>query len=172
MGLIKLKPGADVERAKAQIVSILPNDVRVLTHREFVELEQNYWGTNTPIGFVFQLGVLVGIFVGCIIVYQILYTDVGDHLDEYATLKAMGFSNRHFYLVVIEEAVMLSVLGFPIGLGLSQLLYRFSRDATHLPIFMTSSRAVLVFVLTVGMSALAGLIAMRRLEAADPAEVF
>jgi putative ABC transport system permease protein len=171
-GLIRLKPGANIASVQAALARLLPHDVQVVTRQQLVEMEQAYWDRNTPIGFIFLLGLLVSLLVGSVIVYQILYTDVGDHLDEYATLKAMGFSNRHFYLVVIEEAVMLSVLGFPIGLGLSQLLYRFSRDATHLPIVMTSSRAALVLTLTIGMSTLAGLIAMRRLRAADPAEVF
>jgi DevC protein len=172
VGLIKLKPGTDVERAKAQIASILPNDVRVLTHKEFVELEQNYWGTNTPIGFVFQLGVLVGIFVGCIIVYQILYSDVNDHLPEYATLKAMGYRDWYLFKVVLQEAVILSLFGFIPGVLISHFVYVISKNATLLPMEMTLQRVALVYLLTLVMCSISASLAARRLKAADPAEIF
>jgi putative ABC transport system permease protein len=171
-GLIKLKPGADVERARAEIARILPPDVRVLTHEEFVNLERTYWTTNTPIGFIFQLGVLVGVFVGCIIVYQILYSDVTDHLPEYATLKAMGYPDRFLFKLVLQEAVILSVFGFFPGVVISQFVYIVSRNATLLPLQMTFARGVTVYVLTVVMCAISATLAARRLKAADPAEIF
>lgn len=171
-GLINLKPGADAERAKAEIAWILPPDVRVLTHDEFVDLERTYWTTNTPIGFIFQLGVLVGVFVGCIIVYQILYSDVTDHLPEYATLKAMGYPDSFLLKLVLQEAVILSVFGFIPGLFISHFVYVVSRNATLLPLQLTFERAALVYVLTVVMCAISGALAARRLKAADPAEIF
>jgi putative ABC transport system permease protein len=171
-GLIKLKPGSDLQRAKAQIASILPDDVRVLTHEEFVELEQNYWATNTPIGFVFQLGVLVGIFVGCIIVYQILYSDVSDHLPEYATLKALGYRDWYLFKVVLQEAMILSLFGFFPGIVISHFVYIISKNATLLPLEMTLQRVALVYVLTLVMCAISASLAARRLKAADPAEIF
>jgi putative ABC transport system permease protein len=172
VGLIKLKPGADQERARKEIARMLPGDVRVLTHEEFVDLERKYWTTNTPIGFVFELGVLVGIFVGCIIVYQILYSDVSDHLPEYATLKAMGYPDRFLVKLVLQEAVILSVFGFFPGVLISQFVYIVSRNATLLPLQMTFARAITVYVLTVVMCGISAILATRRLKAADPAEIF
>jgi putative ABC transport system permease protein len=172
VGLITLKPGADVERARTEIVGMLPGDVRVLTHAEFVSLERRYWTTNTPIGFVFQLGVLMGLFVGCIIVYQILYSDVTDHLPEYATLKAMGYPDRFLLKLVLQEAAILSVFGFIPGAVISQLVYIVSRNATLLPLEMTFTRAVSVFALTLVMCGISAALAARRLKAADPAEIF
>jgi putative ABC transport system permease protein len=172
VGLITLQPGQDRERARTEIAALLPPDVRVLTHEEFVDLERRYWTTNTPIGFVFQLGVLMGLFVGCIIVYQILYSDVTDHLPEYATLKAMGYPDRFLLTVVLQEAAILSVFGFIPGAIISHLVYVVSRNATLLPLEMTWRRALVVYALTLGMCGLSAALAARRLKAADPAEIF
>jgi putative ABC transport system permease protein len=115
---------------------------------------------------------MMGLFVGSIIVYQILYTDVSDHLGEYATLKAMGYRDRYLFGVVIQESVILSVFGFLPGIGISQLLYSFAARATLLPVHMTAARSVAVYGLTVCMCIFSGVLAMRRLKQADPADIF
>jgi putative ABC transport system permease protein len=172
LGLIRLKPGYDPQRLRAQVEAALPGDVRVLTHQGFVDLEREFWSSTTPIGFVFKLGLLMGIFVGCIIVYQILYSDISDHLPEYATLKAMGYRDRDLRGCVIQEALILSVLGFIPGLLLSQLVYSIAASATLLPLQMTWTRVLLVYVLTAAMCGLSGLFALRKLKSADPADIF
>jgi putative ABC transport system permease protein len=172
LGLIKLKPGADLQRSQAEIEAMLPDDVKVLTHSEFIELERSYWKTNTAIGFVFKLGVLMGMFVGCIIVYQILYSDVNEHLPEYATLKAMGYRDRYLFSIVMKQAVILSVFGFFPGVLISHVVLVSSRDATLLPLTTTWPRVATVYVLTFVICALSATLAMRRLKAADPAEIF
>lgn len=172
VGLITLKEGADGGRAKEEIARLLPDDVRVLGHEEFVDLERRYWTTNTPIGFVFKLGVLMGLFVGCIIVYQILYSDVTEHLPEYATLKAMGYPDRFLFKVVLQEAAVLSFLGFIPGVLISQVVYTVSSRATLLPLGMTARRTIAVYVLTLVMCGISAALAARRLKAADPAEIF
>ena len=171
-GLVRLHPGADVAATQAALADRLPDDVRVLTHAELRAIEQDFWNSNTPVGFIFLIASFVGLLVGSVIVYQILYTDVSDHLAEYATLKAMGYPDSYLNVVVLEQALILSVAGFPIGFGLAQILYVIARDATHLPLFMTMSRAAIVLGLTVLMCCLSALLALRRLRAADPAEVF
>ena len=172
VGLITVKPGADPERVRTEIMRILPSDVQVLTHDEFVQKETTYWTTNTPTGFIFKLGVLMGIFVGSIIVYQILYSDVTDHLPEYATLKAMGYPDRFLFKIVIQESLILSVFGYLPGVLVSQLAYTASQKATLLPLKLTVARVVVVYFLTVLMCAISAALAMRRLKAADPAEIF
>lgn len=172
IGLIFLKPGADPQRARAGVEAALPKDVIVLTHEGLVDVERKFWETNTPIGFVFKLGLLMGLFVGSIIVYQILYTDVSDHLGEYATLKAMGYRDRYLFNVVIQESLILSVFGFVPGWALSLAVYKFAGDATKLPLQMPWTRALFVYVLTAVMCAGSGALAMRKLRRADPAEIF
>jgi putative ABC transport system permease protein len=172
LGLIRLKPGADVAQAQARLTALLPQDVRVHTHDEYVDRELAYWTQTTPIGFIFKMGVAMGIVVGLIIVYQILYNDVNSHLPEYATLKAMGYPNSYMSSVVLRQALLLSVIGFLPGGALSVLIYKFAGDATLLPIHMTVGRMVAVYLLTTFMCVGAGALAMRRVRLADPAEIF
>jgi DevC protein len=172
LGLISLKDGADLLATKERIIAGIPGDVRVLTRDEFIQHEVDYWSDSTPIGYVFGLGVAMGLAVGVIVVYQILFSDVQDHLREYATLKAMGYSNMFLSRVVLNEAYLLAVIGFMPGILLSLVVYSQARDATNLPIEMTVERALTVLALTIAMCAGSALLALRKLKSADPAEVF
>lgn len=172
IGLIELQAGSDPQQVAASLKAYLPSDVKVLTKEEFIEFEKNYWSTNTAIGFVFSLGVTMGFLVGVIIVYQVLSTDVNDHIGEYATFKAMGYSHAYFLGVVFEEAVILAILGFIPGIAVSLGMYRLTRIATNLPMYMTIARALQVLILTMIMCAISGVIATRKLQAADPADMF
>lgn len=172
VGLINLKPGANPLKVQESLRANLPNDVIVLTPEGFAEVEKNYWASGTGIGFIFGLGAGVGFIVGIVIVYQILYSDVADHLPEYATLKAMGYTDNYLLGVLMQEALILAVLGFMPGFFLSFGLYHVTQAATLLPIGMKLERAVTVLVLTVIMCTVSGAIAMRKLSAADPADVF
>lgn len=172
IGLINVKPGVDASSVMSTLKKTLPDDVLVLSKQGFVRFEREYWETSTTIGFIFTLGTLMGFIVGMVIVYQILYTDVSDHLAEYATLKAMGYKSRFLYSVVLQEAFILAVLGFIPGFALCLGLYKLVRDGTALPMFMTIDRVATVFVLTLIMCVISGGIAMRRVQAADPADIF
>jgi putative ABC transport system permease protein len=172
IGLIQLKPDTNARAVFKELKAKLPSDVRILSHQEFVNFEKNYWKTSTSIGFIFTLGVSMGFIVGTVIVYQILYTDVSDHLAEYATLKAMGYKNSFLELVVFQEAIILAALGYIPGFAISLGLYDLTKKATFLPIGMAFSRALLVFVLTVIMCSISGMIAVRRLRKLDPADIF
>lgn len=169
---IRLRPGADVTAAKARLREIMPADVVVLTQAELVAHERNYWETATPIGFIFGFGSAMGLIVGMVIVYQILFSDIANHLREYATLKAIGYSNGYLARVVMAAALILAVIGFIPGALLSAWLYDLVGGATFLPLEMTAERAIMVFGLIFGMCAAAGLLAMRKLRDASPADMF
>jgi putative ABC transport system permease protein len=172
VGLITLKPGVDAEKVRSQLAANLPNDVRVLTPEGFAQTEKEYWANGTGIGFIFGMGVGVGFIVGIVIVYQILYSDVSDHLPEYATLKAMGYTDRYLLVALIQEALLLALFGYLPAYILSFGLYQLTYAATMLPIAMKLDRAINVFILTVIMCSVSGAIAMRKLRSADPADVF
>lgn len=171
-GLIQLHPNANIEQVKAELTALLPNDVKVLTTAEWAQIEQAYWANGTGIGFIFSLGVLMGFIVGIIIVYQILYSDVTDHLAEYATLKAMGYTDRYLLLMLAQEALILACVGFVPSYLLATGLYQLTYAATLLPIAMKTERAITVFSLTIVMCGVSGAIAMRKLQSADPADIF
>jgi putative ABC transport system permease protein len=171
IGLINLKPGADRKLIQQSIAAAMP-DLRILTTEEFAAVEKNYWESQGAIGFIFTLGVIVGFIVGIVIVYQILHTDVSDRLPEYATLKAMGYTDRYLFIVVLQEALILSLLGFLPGMGVSIGLYKVAQSATLLPIIMKIDRAIFVLILTILMCVGSGAIAIRKLQSADPADLF
>ncbi|MFQ4146667.1 ABC transporter permease DevC [Chlorogloeopsis sp. ULAP02] len=171
VGLINLEPGTDVQAVRSQLTRALPNDVKVLTPQEFAQTEIDYW-SNQGIGFIFGMGAAVGFIVGIVIVYQILYADVSDHLPEYATLKAMGYSDRYLMTMLMQEALLLAALGFIPGVLLSVGLYQITYAATLIPIGMKLNRAIFVLLLTMIMCSASGAIALRKLRAADPADMF
>ena len=175
VGLIKIEAGADAERIAATLANSLPNDVLILPRdgdSGFVDRERRYWEENTNIGFVFTLLTTMSFVVGIILVYQILYTDVADHWKEYATLKAMGYTNWFLLGVVVQEALFLSVLGFFPGMGVSMLLYNGAGNVTGLLFQLTSQRVINILILTFLMCLISAAIAVRKVQAADPAEVF
>jgi len=172
LGLVRLESGANAERTRDQLRASLEPDVEILIRKDFIEREFDYWSSATPIGYVFGFGAIMGLVVGCVVVYQILYADVSEHLAEYATLKAIGYRNRELSALVIQQAGLLALMGFVPGILSVLLLYDMMAEATRLPLEMTSTRLFAVFVLTVAMCAVSGLMALRRVRAADPAEVF
>ena len=172
LGLISLLPGSDPSKIRAELEAQLPQDVEIMTRDQFVQREIDYWNQSTPIGYIFSFGVIVGLFVGSIIVYQILFADVSDHLQEYATLKAMGYSNGYLFGLVFQEAVLMAVLGFIPGYFITLGLYGVAGDATQLPLEMTASRAIMVLLLTVAMCMISGSIAMRKIRTLDPADIY
>jgi len=172
MGVIQLQPGVDPKRVKATLESFLDPSVKVFTLEELETTEVNYWRRNTSFGVIFGVGVLVGLVVGAIIVYQILYSDVTDHLSEYATLKAIGYSDGFVVAIILQESLILALLAFGPSLVLSLLLYGFLARATSLMVVMTLGRASLVFCFTLAMCGISGWLATAKLRRLDPAEIF
>ncbi len=173
IGVINLEPDANVDAVLVTLRQKLAGgDVLVLSKEEFVNYERNYWESSTNIGFVFGLNTVMGLIVGIVIVYQILYTDVTDHLPEYATLKAMGYTDNYLLILVFQEAIILACIGYIPSLAISSFLYYQTAKATGLPIILTISRAISVYILTVVMCFVSGAIAVVKLKAADPADIF
>ncbi|WYL96299.1 MAG: ABC transporter permease DevC [Gloeotrichia echinulata IR180] len=173
IGLIRLKPGADANTVVKELKKYLPQDeINVLTKQEFIDFERNYWATSTAIGFIFTLGTIMGFIVGTVIVYQILYTEVADHLAEYATLKAIGYTQNYLLTVILQEALILAIVGYLPGFTFAMFLYKLARDATLLPVIMSLERAISVIILTIIMCFISGAIAVRKLRSADPADIF
>ncbi len=172
LGLIRLDSLADPALVRDRLREYLPDDVLVMTKEDFIRRETDYWASATPIGYVFAFGAIMGFVVGAIIVYQILFSDVSEHLHEYATLRALGYPNRFVSGIVVQQAVILALLGFLPGFAISNWLYTTASEATNLPIHMTSGRALNVLVLTLVMCSISALLAVRKVRRLDPAEVF
>jgi putative ABC transport system permease protein len=170
LGMIRVKPGTDLIALKSGIERSVPG-IQVLTRKELQTKELKFQDEN-PTSTIFNFGALMGFIVGVAIVYQVLYSDVSDHLAEYATLKAIGYSSRSLLLVIFQEALFLAILGYIPGFVASLGMYQLLTGLTKLELVMTFNLALTVFTLTLAMCLISAAIASNKLRAADPADVF
>lgn len=171
--LLQLAPGADADAVAARLRDLISDKtLRIRSYLQAAAEDLSYQQTRRPTGIIFGFGVIIGILVGIVIVYQVLSTDVADHLSEYATFKAMGYPQRFFLGIVFEEALILAILGFIPGFIVASGLLAGMKKATTLPLAMTANMAGMVFVGTLIACTISGAIATRRLAAADPADLF
>ncbi len=172
LGLITLKDNYEAEEVRDRLVSSLPQDIQILTLAEFIKLEKDYWDLRTPIGFIFKIMVFMGFVVGIGITYQILYSNISNHLVAYATLKAIGFTNRYLLTAVFQQALLLALLGFIPGIIVSFGLYDLAKNATHLPVIMDINKTFNVFLSVIAMCSISGTLAIQKLRSVDPADIF
>jgi len=172
IGLVHLQPGADLHETRDRLEQILAKDVQVLTRTQFREGEIKFWDESTPIGTIFLFGKIIGFIVGMVICYQVIYSDIADHMPEFATLKAMGYPASFFVRLIVVEALLLAIVGFFPGTIVSWLLYGWLAGQTGLLMTMTWDCLLFVLVATVVMCVASGLLALRKLLAADPASLF
>lgn len=171
--LLQLAPGANPDAVAARLRDLISDKtLRIRSYAAAAAEDLSYQQTRRPTGIIFGFGVIIGILVGIVIVYQVLSTDVADHLSEYATFKAMGYPQRFFLGIVFEEALILAILGFIPGFIVASGLLAGMKKATTLPLAMTVDMAGMVFVGTLIACTISGAIATRRLAAADPADLF
>ncbi|MFT5299465.1 MAG: putative ABC transport system permease protein [Mariniblastus sp.] len=172
LGAIKIAFGQSPGPLIDLISENMGEQVLVMTKQQFIQREIDFWARNTPIGVIFAIGAIMGFVVGVIICYQVLANDIAEHLGEFATLKAMGYGNLYFLRLVIKQSVYLSLLGFLPGLCFSWLLFQVNSSFTGLLMNLSYDRILFVLFLTMLMCVMSGLLALRKLLAADPASLF
>lgn len=171
--LLSLDQNLEPQAVITALKKALPEEMlRIRTLDEAINEEISYQTTKRPTGLIFGFGVAIGIIVGVVIVYQVLSTDVADHMTEYATFKAMGYSQKFLLGIVFEEAVILALAGFLPGIVISTVIYSVLAKATNLPIEMSVGRGLMVLIGTIISCMISGFIATRRLASADPADLF
>jgi len=192
-GLIKLRDPSQAETVKARLQKIfgipqvdsrapeyqqleaaeLTNaDVEILTRETVNHREEYRWVSETPLGQIFTLGVWVAVFVGVAIVYQVLSTDIDNMMSEYATLKAIGYSNKYLTRVVLLQSVLLAIVGYIPSLAISWILFVVVEAASGMPMIMTTEIMIWVLLLAIAMCVISGLGALRKLFQADPVDLF
>lgn len=172
LGVVHVREGADVKAVCELLRRVLPDDLFVLTREQYRNQEIEFWDASTPIGIVFNAGKIIGFVVGMVICYQVIYTDISDHMSEFATLRAMGYTNGYFFRLIVVESVLLSLIGFVPGLIVSWGLYSLLANMTGLLLQMTTPAAAMVLLLTIAMCIASGVLAVRKLLSADPANLF
>jgi putative ABC transport system permease protein len=172
VGVIKLAPGADSVIVQSALERAVPRTIAVMTKPELIAFERRFQAAVSSAGPIFAIGTLVGFVVGMLISYQVTYADVSDQLSQYATLKAIGYPTRFLLRVVLEQAALNALTGWiPASLA-GILLYKVIAEVALLPMRMSLKITLLSLALTLGMCLISAAIAVRRLIAADPAEVF
>ncbi|HUY87991.1 MAG TPA: ABC transporter permease DevC [Pirellulales bacterium] len=172
LGLIRVAPGADPAEVAARLRRRLPPDVQVYTRGQIEDLEREHWVNRTSVGVIFSLGVVVGFIVGTAIVYQVLSSDITNHIAEYATLKAIGYGPRYLAGVVLTQALILSVLGFLPGWAISRLLYSITSESAKIPMELGLKLSLGVLAMSIVMCSISGLASLRKVTTADPADLF
>ena len=172
LGLVKLKAGEGVEETVKRMQENLPDDVLVVSREELFDRERDYFIEVKPVGIMFKSAVFIAFAVGLVILFQVLSTELGNRINEFATLKAMGFGSLFIYGIGIMQNLIITVLSFFPALLISIGLFRLIFDLSKLPMEMTQELFLTVFALTMMMSIIAGLLALRKIGKADPAELF
>jgi putative ABC transport system permease protein len=169
---VQLEPGFDPDQVAKELRRRLPADVQVFTRPEINNRERRHWVVKTSVGVIFGFGVAMGLVVGMAIVYQVLSSNIARRLKEYATLKALGYPTKYLSRVVLVQSVALAVAGYLPGLVIAWQLYAITRRAAQIPMNLGLLQAIFVLFLAVGMCAAAGMISLRKVTRADPAELF
>jgi putative ABC transport system permease protein len=171
-GLLRAAPGVDIQALKEKIRGEVNEDVTLLTPYELRRREIIYTTKTAPLGSIFGVGMIIGFIIGTIICYQILYNQITDHIPQFATLKAMGFTDKYLRNLVLRQTVLLSLIGFIPGLFLTQVLYYFLFKLTGIAMLFTVVRVAIVLSMTFGMCVISGFIAVKKIIRADPADLF
>ncbi len=169
--LIQAKPGQDLAQLSKRLESALPN-TKAYTKAEMMEINQNYWRKRTGIGFILGLGATVGVVVGMVVVSQILYSSVSDHIKEFGTLKAMGASDWLIYRVITEQALWMAILGYIPSMAICFGLGVWTVAAKGIVILITPTTAIAVVGVTIIMCVGSALFAIQKVTHVDPAIVF
>lgn len=171
-GLLRVRAGTDIDSLRTAMRAALPSDTIILTPEEMRVREVRYTTKASPIGAIFGIGLIIGFIIGIIICYQILYNEITDYLPQYATMKAIGFSDRFLTGIIVQEATLLSVVGFIPGLAGSYLLYWIIETNTRIIMHFTTGRILVILLLTMLMCIMAGAIVVKKINKSDPADLF
>jgi putative ABC transport system permease protein len=169
--LVRLRSPADAAAVRASIERALPG-VRAFSRDEMAAITRTFWIRRTNIGFILALGAAFGAFVGALVVGQILYVSVNEHVREYAMLKAVGIADRALYGAIAWQAVTLAVLGYLPGLALCAIIVAIASATRGLQIGITPLDGLLAFAVALLICIGAALLAMWRAVRIDPALVF
>ncbi len=169
--LIRAKAGQNISKLKRDLEQALP-DTRAYTRQQMSKITQVYWQERSGIGFILGLGAVVGVVVGAVVVSQILYASVTDHIKEFGTLKAMGASDWFIYNVIIEQALWMAILGYLPGIALCLGVAAWTSTAQGIVILITPISAATVFGITVLMCVSSAVFAIQKVTRVDPAIVF
>jgi putative ABC transport system permease protein len=170
--LIRTDPGADPARVKAALIAALPPDVQVLTRRELIEGEQDFFLSTKPLGIMVTVGMAVAVLAGIVVLWQVLSAEIMRRINEFATLSAMGFGTRFVLGVGFCETFLLGLAAFLPAVLVGAAILQALEWATHLPAAATPGLIAKVLVIVLVMCGLCAASVGRRIARAQPANLF
>ncbi|HFE38768.1 MAG TPA: FtsX-like permease family protein [Gammaproteobacteria bacterium] len=172
IGFLQLKPDSDIQAVKSQLNDMLPDDVYLLTKQELIQQEQHYFVSTKPIGIIFKAGVFIALVIGTVILFQVLSAEINNRMHEFATFKAIGFSNLFVYGIGVIQTLIFALLGYIPALILCYIVFNIIHNLTHLPTMVSFYLISIVFALVIAMSLFAGMITLFKVRRADPVDLF
>jgi putative ABC transport system permease protein len=171
-GFLKIIPGSDPLAVKNRLEEILPDDVLVFTREAMIRQDQDYFIAVKPVGIIFQFGVVVSFMVGVVILFQVLNTDISTRLNEFATLKAMGFKSFSIYGIGVKQALLYALLSYFPALAFAAAVFRVVHGLSKLPMDLTPAMAGFVFAMSLLMCVISCVLGLQKVRRTDPAELF
>jgi putative ABC transport system permease protein len=168
--LVQVSSKADVKSIQALLSDKL-GSAEVITPAQFRTLSLSQWLYGTGAGAALILGTILGIIVGAVIVAQTLYSSTKDHINEFATLRAIGSSALYIHEVILCQAVLSAVIGYCIAATVGLIIAWITATAA-VPVAMTPMLMLGLFVLTIAMCVFSAISAIIKVTRIDPAIVF
>lgn len=172
IGLVALDPGADPVRTKAALVGALPPDVQVLTRKELIDGEQNFFLSTKPLGIMVTVGMAVAFLAGIVVLWQVLSAEIMRRINEFATLSAMGFGAPFVLGVGFCETFLLGMAAFLPAMLVGAMILQVLEWATHLPAAATPGLILKVLGIVLVMCGICAASVARRIARAQPANLF
>ncbi len=167
--LARIKPGSDAEAISAQLQTLLRGSAyRVWTREEFSAGTQRYWLTESGVGAGFLFSSLLGLIIGVVITSQTLRSVILASLREYATFRAIGVPSSRLGAVVLEQSLWIGVAGALLTLLLSAAIVALAH-AFYIPLTLTWWAIVAAIVIGIVTAGVSGLLALRALYRLEPA---
>ena len=168
--LVRVANGESAEAVGKRLAERLP-DAEVVTQAAFAERSRNYWLFSTGAGFALIAGAILGLIVGTVIVAQTLYASTKDHIDEFATLRAIGATSRYIHKVILCQALISAAVGFSIAAIAGVAVVYLTADSV-LPVVLTTPLLFALLGMTVLMCVISAMAAIAKVTRIDPAMVF
>jgi putative ABC transport system permease protein len=168
--LVRAAPGADHGELLRRLRNTLPV-TDVWAAGTFASMTAQYWLLTTGAGLALLVGAGLGIVVGIAIVAQTLYAATVERLSEYATLVAMGASNRYLNQIVLRQALISGVIGYMIGIAVAAAVVRAAAESTA-SLVLPWQLTVVVGAVSLTMCGIASLLAIHKIKRIDPTMVF
>jgi putative ABC transport system permease protein len=169
--LVQHEPGQNPEEVCKRIES--QTGLMALTQDQFFWKTVFYFLGSTGIPVNFGITITLGFIVGAAITGQTFYLFTIENLKQFGALKAMGVSNLRLVGMILLQAIVVGVLGYGIGIGLTAAFFESTSGITHLAgLSLTPLAAGGCGIAVLLIIVLTSLVAMAKVLVLEPAVVF